>query len=514
MSSELMRLKLPATLQSIRELRKRLDYTVQSAGVAKTSRSNLTLALAEIASNVVRHATPPATTLELRFIGQEQAWILEVWDDGGGFVDLPQRMAGLDWKVGDVDLLESGMGLALIGGLCSHHEYSLASDTSAGLNCFRVRMDETIKIMAKPQIVLLDDDRALSAVLAEYLSEKYDVHVFFDGETAMASLQSQPIDLIISDIRMPGMDGFQFREHIGKQAKLEMTPFIFLTGYEKLEWQNRAAHMGIDDYLIKPVSKASLLLTVNRVLERSRKLKVLMGDRLDKKLTAALRPALPKQLGLFRLEIRTRSASAGGGDFVFQRSLGAAHLLLLGDIMGHGEDAKFFAHAHAGYFLGMMEGANAPDSPESALRFLSQSMEKDSIMAATLVTCLAINLNPDASLTVACAGHPPPIILSAAGQYEVDVGGVLPGLLPDASYEEQQIRLGQQERLLLYTDGLFESAMDGQGRDVLRKTLLDEFGRLLNQPLADAADAVVALFDKTAGLSPKDDATFIVLEMT
>ena len=510
MVESLMRMQTPATLQAIRDGRKRLDYVLKAAGATEQARGNLALAFAEIATNVVRHATPSATILSLRLLEGDRSWTLEVLDDGGGFTDLKNQMAALQWQVGDATLLESGMGLALIRALCCHHEYTIGEQSSDGLNCFCIGMAEENKGAHKPRIALLDDDRALSTLMAEYLSEKYRVDVFSEGKTAMASLQTQTMDLIISDIRMPGMDGFQFRECLAEHPELEMTPFIFLTGHEKVAWQSHAATMGIDDYLIKPVSKDVLLRTVGRILQRSRKLKALLGDRLNNRLTAVLRPSLPKNLGLFRLEIRTRNASAGGGDFVFHRTLPTGELLLLGDIMGHGEDAKFFAHA--GYFLGLMEGVHAPDCPESALRFLSQATEKDSILAATLVTCLALTLNPDGSLTMACAGHPPPIILSPGGPVMVDVGGALPGLLPEVPYEQKRVVLGGQERLLLYTDGLFESAADNTGREDLRKTLLNAAGGMLGQPLVDAADVLAALFDKTAGLSPRDDATFILLE--
>jgi phosphoserine phosphatase RsbU/P len=512
MKKELLCMRCPAKLQSVREIRNRLNFGMQAAGVALDRQRDIALAFSEIATNVIKHGDQPASQLEMHFGNEGDYWVLEVWDDGGTFGDLSQQINNNVWSPGDDELLESGMGLALVVSSCSEHKYIPKDTSSDDWNRFIIKLSYEEKIVPeKPCIALVDDDRAITAVIKEYLSEQYKVQLFHDGKQAVDSILAQPVDLIISDIEMPNMDGFAFREHLATKQNLDLIPFIFLTGNKVEEWRDRASDMGIDDYLTKPVAKSALLQTVKRVLLRSQQLKERMGNRLDRQITQALCPTLPENLGPFNLQTRTRSASAGGGDFIFHQTTPNGELVIIGDIMGHGEEAKFFSHAYAGYLLGMMQNSTNLSGPGETLHNLSKTLLGHSILASTLITCLAVLFKPNGELIISSAGHPCPLVISSQNVQTFEVGGALPGLNPNSHYEERHLKLKTGERILFYTDGLFESAKDEKGRDHLQKMVHDRLLSSINKPINTVSDMLMALFD-TPENQPLDDITFFLAQ--
>lgn len=125
---------------------------------------------------------------------------------------------------------------------------------------------------------------------------------------------------MLSDIEMEGIDGFGLRQQLMKDPKMKGVPFIFLTSHQDQWTQSRAGALGIDDFLVKPITKQDLLLAVSRVLQRSQQLKSQWGEQLDQRMTSALRPLLPAtSIGGYQLALQTRAATVGGGDFCWSR---------------------------------------------------------------------------------------------------------------------------------------------------------------------------------------------------
>jgi sigma-B regulation protein RsbU (phosphoserine phosphatase) len=124
---------------------------------------------------------------------------------------------------------------------------------------------------------------------------------------------------------------------------------------------------------------------------------------------------------------------------------------------------------------------------------------------------VVVHLAPSGWVEIACAGHPAPLLLDADGAHQLDIGGVLPGLQSESVYDTLSLKLQAGERLLLFTDGLFEGAVSGPGRKVLEQDLLAAACDGLGAPLAAQADALMATFFAVAGETPRDDATVIIL---
>jgi PAS domain S-box-containing protein len=120
--------------------------------------------------------------------------------------------------------------------------------------------------MSKPSILVVDDESTNLKVAAECLIQEYVVHLTRSGQEALAILEKKRVDVILLDIRMPEMDGFQTCERIKKLTGKENIPIIFLTSDDSQATISKAFEMGAVDYILKPFKVLELLARVrNRV---------------------------------------------------------------------------------------------------------------------------------------------------------------------------------------------------------------------------------------------------------
>lgn len=117
----------------------------------------------------------------------------------------------------------------------------------------------------KPKILVVDDEELVRQSLVEILKlEGYEVQSVSSGNEALDSLQSEDFDLVMLDLRMPGMDGLDVLRETGRIAP--DTKVILLTGHGSLESAVEALRHGAHDYLLKPASSRDILSSVTRAL--------------------------------------------------------------------------------------------------------------------------------------------------------------------------------------------------------------------------------------------------------
>jgi len=122
--------------------------------------------------------------------------------------------------------------------------------------------------MTSEKILLIDDDETLLTLLAEHIQMVgYSPLIAKSGQNGLElAIQENP-DLIVLDVMMPGMDGWQVCEHLRETFSI---PIIMLTAKSEEVDKLRGFHLGVDDYVTKPFSFAELVARVNAVLARSR----------------------------------------------------------------------------------------------------------------------------------------------------------------------------------------------------------------------------------------------------
>lgn len=125
--------------------------------------------------------------------------------------------------------------------------------------------------MAGKKILIVEDDKHISK-LVKYNLEKagFDCTVAITGEDALEALGRESIDLIILDIMLPTMDGFETCRHIKKDKKLSGIPIIMLTAKGEEVDKVVGFELGADDYVVKPFSPRELILRVKAILKRGK----------------------------------------------------------------------------------------------------------------------------------------------------------------------------------------------------------------------------------------------------
>ena len=108
---------------------------------------------------------------------------------------------------------------------------------------------------ARKKILCIEDDRETAALIAEELVDRgYDVSVAHDGHDGLAAILTKTPDLVLSDISMPVMSGFEVLERLISLApRFSKMPFVFLTALTDRESELKGRQLGADDYVVKPI---------------------------------------------------------------------------------------------------------------------------------------------------------------------------------------------------------------------------------------------------------------------
>jgi len=122
--------------------------------------------------------------------------------------------------------------------------------------------------MGKRILVVDDEAKLLKAVAVILRAEDYDVITAASGAEALINISRTIPDLIVSDIRMPGMDGYQLAKTLRQNARTDLIPIIFLTAKDERKDRLQSLRSGVDAYLTKPFDPEELLAVVANILNR------------------------------------------------------------------------------------------------------------------------------------------------------------------------------------------------------------------------------------------------------
>ena len=159
-------------------------------------------------------------------------------------------------------------------------------------------------------ILILEDDAVLNKSVCTYLNDSgFSAKGFLNANDAYDAMSGGLFDLIISDIMMPGIDGFEFAESV--RSINQRIPILFMSARDDLPAKQKGFRLGIDDYMVKPVDFEELLLRVRALLRRAniemeKKLTVgnltLDGDGMTAEVNGEEVPVTPREFNiLFKL---------------------------------------------------------------------------------------------------------------------------------------------------------------------------------------------------------------------
>ena len=117
--------------------------------------------------------------------------------------------------------------------------------------------------MTKKSVLVVDDTESNIDMLVEFLGDDYEVSVAMDGETALEIANDDLPDLILLDIMMPDMDGYEVCRNLKESDKTKHIPIMFLTGATDDASREKGLGLGAVDYILKPIDQNRLQSKVN-----------------------------------------------------------------------------------------------------------------------------------------------------------------------------------------------------------------------------------------------------------
>ena len=122
--------------------------------------------------------------------------------------------------------------------------------------------------MPRKKILAVDDSQTILLVEKAILGQTFDVITAASGEESVGRALAEPPDLVLMDLDMPGIDGFEACRLIRSQESTRTTPIILVTSHSEAECLEEAFLNGCADYVIKPIDEAELLLKVRNYLDQ------------------------------------------------------------------------------------------------------------------------------------------------------------------------------------------------------------------------------------------------------
>ena len=396
---------------------------------------------------------------------------------------------------------------------------------------------------ARPTFLVVDDDPIVRRLVSRGLAELDPEAVLEveDGLAAQQVLREKNVDVVVTDVLMPNMDGRELMKWAQEHCPGPL--WIVLSGLDTFDAAVDALHLGAFDYLAKPpevqrvrVAVRNALDQIELVRERKRlqeeiersntrlaekveqleklcrmleeQAEIIQAD-LDRAevIQHALLPQQPPDIDGWCVETLYRSGSSVGGDFYDVVRLDNHHIgLVIADAAGHGVAAAMLSVLFK-LRLKLFDNDGNLLMPNRVLRSLNRRLHETSSAPGTFITAAYVLLNRRTGhARIASAGHPPSIWTSPAGESRLlERTGPALGLVADARYKESEVDLGIGDRLLLYTDGVLEGGAESPTHDDLAKALLSKTNR--SELLGTLYQAAVQGID-----GDRDDITMILVE--
>lgn len=472
------------------------------------------LSVTEILSNLIKHPAVKTDYLEIRIRLDGCSAYIDVQDNSTPFAHFEEKCRNARQTEGAaLSFAENGYGLGCILKTTKSAAYTPLSKSDDGFNHFKmvceIKYDEMENRAPKEKIFLIDDDPIALQIHQRMLGDAYDVLPIDGGQKALDLFPHHRPDLIISDITMPEMDGIDLRKALSLLEGGEETPFIFLSGLKDQKNSLYISSLGIDDFLCKPVSTEKLSAVVKRLIRRSAQVKNRLQGKYHQEINTILSPSLPRQVKNWKFCVHHQPSEVGGGDFILHEEMENGVTVIFSDVMGHGLSAKFFSYAYAGYIRSLMRLYKDISTPALLLQKLSALVEQDELLENVILTCQCFQFFSDGRVSVASAGHPPPLLIRNGQAAPIEVFGPLPGLIENTAYPEKPLLLQKGDTIAFMSDGFLESF--GRKGNSSEKILSALHTCPPGKPLCDHLWSE-SQTHRSLDIGEKDDVTFITAE--
>ncbi|WP_082697702.1 PP2C family protein-serine/threonine phosphatase [Novosphingobium fuchskuhlense] len=377
------------------------------------------------------------------------------------------------------------------------------------------------QICAAARVLIVDDIEANRTLLRRRLRRLgiEEILEAEDGASGLALIRASNIDLVLLDIMMPVMNGFEVLEIIAREGILSEVPVIIISALDEMDAIVRGIELGAEDFLLKPFEptllRARVLATLEKQHLRSQQRQALAQAQMELLEARSLQMALvPNEYTDPQIAVRIilEPAREIGGDLVDHIPLDdGIHLLVLGDVSGKGAGAALvMARTHALIrscaVLGQADGKAL--QLENIAMAVNAALSKDNDSCTFVTTFFALFDTGSGELSYLRCGHVPPFVRRRTGAVErLELAGGLPlGLVSDTIYQTASTRLDPGETLLLISDGVTE-AISAHGEFFGEEDIF----RWLGECRHDLGNLVKRVRNFENGMPPTDDLSALTL---
>ena len=373
--------------------------------------------------------------------------------------------------------------------------------------------------MDKQRILIVDDERFNVNVLVDLLRDDYRMMVAKNGKQALKAIELQLPDMVLLDIMMPGMDGYEVCRRLKSDDRTRDIPVIFVSAMGQELDEQKGFELGAVDYITKPICPSIVLARVKTHLELRNAYKVIelqknrmqeeldVGHQLQLSMLSTKFPEHP-DISLFAA---LRPAKEMSGDFYDFYFVDDEHICFcVGDVSGKGVPAALFMAQTKillkSYSLDVKAIAEIITHVNNML-----SEENDASMFVTLFfACLNIKTGV---IDYVNAGHQPPLIVRKDGKIErmSNPNDLVLGVVPEYQYHGMKMELAKGDSIFVYTDGITE-AVDAQCEMYDESRLIKLLDKSRSLEPKKLVEKIITEVDDFAGEAAQfDDITVMVL---
>lgn len=324
--------------------------------------------------------------------------------------------------------------------------------------------------------ILVVDDNPFNRRMLEALIKSLGVgriEAATDGVEGLAAIAANRPDLVLLDVMMPNMDGFEMCRRLRADHALSDLPVLFITALEDAQSRTACFAAGGNDVISKPIDTDEVLARVRVHLHNALLMAKLnayrnrVHDELESA-RAAQATLIPTAAQLASIRARTglsiqgvvESSSELGGDFWTLFDAGPRRLgVLAADFSGHGLPAAFNVFR---LHVLLSRLPRRPPGPAAMMAQLNQELKpllKPGEFAALFIGLIDLD---EETLTYSGAATPAPVLIIDGRPRFLDVAGPPLGAFADAEYDESMVAFPPDASLLVYSDALIESEIDGR----------------------------------------------------
>jgi sigma-B regulation protein RsbU (phosphoserine phosphatase) len=340
-----------------------------------------------------------------------------------------------------------------------------------------------VKELSDCRVLIVDDVKANVDILVEALRGDYKLAVALCGEQAMSAVHRSPPDLVLLDIVMPDLDGYEICRRLRAADATRELPIMFLSSLEDVKDKARGFEVGGNDYLTKPFEILEVKARVRSLLKAKS-----YADAVKAARERDLGIAREIQMGLLPTSIRTQTQGTGldvhavlepahqvGGDLYEVLRLSPDRVLVaVGDVSGKGIPAALFMAVTMTILRSM---ARQGHRVEELLRLLNDELLEQNPRGMFVTLQLMVFDTAARTVTSASAGHHAAVRVRAGQSPELAFGssGRVLGLLPSEPIGSETIAMHPGDAFVLFTDGVSE-AFDANGELYGEERLLAHLG--------------------------------------